>query len=113
MAKVANNVLARGLSGAIGNAVFRQMPDGSTWVSAIPDFSHRKFSKGQKKHQSRFKEAAAYARSAAKKYPIYAELTKGTTKNAYNVALSDWFNPPVISAPSAKPGAFASRRGMM
>jgi len=29
-------------------------------------------------------------------YPIYAELAKGTTKNAYNWALSDWFNPPVI-----------------
>ena len=28
--------------------------------------------------------------------PIYAELAKGTMKTAYNIALSDWFNPPVI-----------------
>jgi len=61
MAKVINNVLVRGLSGAVGNAIVRQMPDGSTWVSASPDFSCRKFSKGQKSHQRRFKEAAAPA----------------------------------------------------
>jgi len=96
MAKVKNNMFVRGLSGAIGNAVFRVMPDGSTWVSATPDFSHRKFSKGQKSHQSRFQQAVTYARDAAKRYPIYAELAKGTTKNAYNIALSDWFNPPVV-----------------
>ena len=96
MAKVENNVIVRGMSGSIGNLVFRQMKDGSTWVSVAPDFSRRKFSKGQKSHQSRFKEAASYARGAAKAQPIYAELARGTTKNAYNIALSDWFNPPVI-----------------
>ena len=111
MAKVKNNVLVRGLSGAIGNAVFRQMPDGSTWVSALPDFSHRKFSKGQKQHQNRFKEAAAYARTAAKKYPIYAELAKGTMKNAYNIALADWFNPPVIHRIERKVGAIRVEAG--
>jgi len=96
MAKVAKNVMVWGMSGSIGNLVFRQMKDGSTWVSATPNFSHRKFSKGQKSHQSRFKEAASYARGAAKVQPIYAELARGTTKNAYNIALSDWFTPPVI-----------------
>ena len=96
MAKVAKNVLVRGISGSIGDLVFRQMKDGSTWVSATPDFSHRKFSKGQQSHQSRFKEAASYARGAARVQPLYAQLAKGTTKNAYNIALSDWFNPPVI-----------------
>ena len=96
MAKVKNNVLVRGLSGAVGNVVFRQMPDGSTWVSASPDFSRRKFSQGQKAHQSRFQQAASYARGAAKVHPIYAELAKGTMKNAYNLALSDWFNPPAV-----------------
>ena len=96
MAKVHKNVIVQGMSGSVGDLVFRQMPDGSTRVSMKPDFSHRKFSQGQKDHQSRFKQAAGYARDAAKMYPIYAELAKGTTKNAYNWALSDWFNPPVI-----------------
>ena len=96
MAKVERNVMVRGWSGSVGGVVFRQMKDGSTWVSATPDLSQRKFSQGQKKHQRRFKEAAAYARDAAKKQPIYAELAKGTVKNAYNMALSDWFNPLVV-----------------
>ena len=61
MAKVQNNVLVRGIRGSIGEVLFRVMPDGKIYVSGKPDFSSRKFSKGQKNHQSRFKEAAAYA----------------------------------------------------
>lgn len=96
MAKVKSNPIVRGISGKIGNLVFRQMPGGETYVSGTPNFDKRKFSKGQKDHQSRFKQAVAYAREAAKTQPIYAELAKGTIKSAYNFALSDWFNPPVI-----------------
>jgi hypothetical protein len=97
MAKVKNNVMMRGISGTLGKQfVIRTMKDGSTIISAMPDFSNRKFSKGQLTQQSRLKEAAAYARPAAKTNPIYAKLAEGTTKNAYNIALSDWFNPPVI-----------------
>lgn len=96
MAKIHKNVIVQGLSGRLGNLVFRQMQDGSTRVCTKPDFSNRKFSQGQKDHQSRFRQAAAYAREAAKSQAIYAELARGTTKNAYNWALSDWFNPPVI-----------------
>jgi len=96
MAKVRKNSIAHGLSGGIGDLVFQDMPDGNTYVRGRPDFSRRKFSGGQKDHQSRFKRAAAYARDAAKSQPIYAELAKGTIKSAYNFALSDWFNPPVI-----------------
>jgi hypothetical protein len=74
------------------------MPGGDTYVSGTPDFSHRTFSKGQKDHQSRFRQASAFARQAAKTQPIYAQLAEGTVKSAYNFALSDWFNPPVIHA---------------
>ena len=97
MTKVKRHVLLEGMSGTLGkNLVFRQMRDGSTIVSAKPDFSRRIFSTEQLTHQSRFQEAVAYARLAAKTNPIYAELANGTTKTAYNIALSDWFNPPVI-----------------
>lgn len=97
MAKVKQNVVVQGISGTLGkNLVFRHMKDGSTIISMKQDFSNRVFSEGQLTHQSRFQEAAAYARNAAKTNPIYAELAKGTTKTAYNIALSDWFNPPVI-----------------
>jgi hypothetical protein len=104
MAKVQNNIFVRGLSGSLGDFVIRQMADGSTRVCKKPDFSRRKFSQGQKDHQSRFRQATGYARDAAKMYPIYAELAKGTTKNAYNWALSDWFNPPVIRRIERKEG---------
>jgi hypothetical protein len=96
MAKVNTNALIKALSGSLGGLVFCPMPDGSVIVSMPPNFSRRKFSKGQKDHQRRFREAVAYARQAAKTQPIYAELAKGTMKTAYNIALSDWFNPPVI-----------------
>jgi hypothetical protein len=97
MAKVVSNILVRGLSGGLGDQLmFRRLRDGRTILCVKPDFSKRKFSKGQKDHQSRFKEAAAYAREAAKTQPIYAQLAAGTMKTAYNIALSDWFNLPVI-----------------
>ncbi len=76
MAKVRCNAAVRELSGAIGNMVFRQMPDGSTYVSSKQDFSGRKFSQKQKDHQDRFRWAAAHAREAAKSEPIYAQLAK-------------------------------------
>ncbi len=96
MAKVEHNPVVRGISGAIGHLVFRQMPDGSTYVSGKHDFSRRKFSQGQKEHQSRFQEAVRYARNAARSQPIYAQLAAGTVLSPYNIALSDWFHPPVI-----------------
>jgi hypothetical protein len=97
MAKVRSNVLVRGLSGKLGGqVVFRNLRDGSTVVCVPPDFSKRVLSKDQKAHHAKFKEAAAYARDAAKSQPIYAELAVGTMKNAYNIALSDWFHAPKI-----------------
>jgi hypothetical protein len=97
MAKVRDNILVRGLSGKLGDQiVFRTLRDGRTIVCAKPDFSNRKLSRDQKEHHKRFKAAAAYARVAARTNPIYAQLAEGTMKNAYNVALGDWFHPPVI-----------------
>jgi hypothetical protein len=99
MAKVANNIFVRGLSGKLGGQfVLRRLRDGRTIVCNIPDFSNRKLSRDQKNHHKRFKMASAYAKSASRSNPIYAQLAKGTMKNAYNVALGDWFHPPVIHA---------------
>ena len=97
MAKVRNNIFVRGLSGKLGGQfVLRRLRDGRTVVCNVPDFSNRKLSKNQKEHHERFKAAAAYAQSASRGLPIYAQLAAGTMKNAYNVALGDWFHPPVI-----------------
>jgi hypothetical protein len=96
MAKAIMDELIKAFRGSIGGLVFRQMRDGSVVVSMRPMFHRRRFSKAQKEHQSRFKEATQYARFAARSQPIYAECARGTMKTAYNIALSDWFNPPVI-----------------
>ena len=96
MAIVVSNPLTKAFSGALGGLVFRQLPNGSVVVSLAPKFHRRKFSKGQKEHQQRFREASDYARGAARVHPIYAERAKETMKTAYNIALSDWFNPPVV-----------------
>ena len=95
MAKIKKNTLLEGLSGKVGNLVFRQMPDGSTTVSAKPDFSERVDSPAQKDQQARFKLAQAYA-SQAKDWPVYVEYARRNEKRAYNLALSDWLRPPVI-----------------
>jgi hypothetical protein len=46
------------------------------------------------------KAASAYARVASRENPIYEELarkkSKKKVKNAYNVAVGDWFNAPEI-----------------
>jgi hypothetical protein len=97
MAKVVDNILVRGLSGKLGTqVVIRRLRDGRTIVCNTPDFSNRKLSKGQKEHHKRFQEASAYAREASRTNPIYAKLAEGTMKNAYNVALGDWFHAPVV-----------------
>ena len=99
MAKVHNNIFVRGLSGKLaGQFVLRTLRDGRTVVCKIPDFSNRKLSKDQKNHHKRFRAASAYAKSASRSNPIYAQVAAGTMKNAYNVALGDWFHPPVIHA---------------
>jgi hypothetical protein len=97
MAKVVDNIVVRGLQGSVGNLVFRQGPRGETWVSRKPTFrENRTFSEGQKAHQGRFQEAAAYARGASKREPIYAELARGTGRSPYSFAVADWFHPPVV-----------------
>ena len=105
MAKVIDNPIIAGLSGKLGKwLVIRHMRDGRTIVLMRPDFSNRVFSGKQLDHQSRFQAAAAYAKAAAKTEPIYAMLAAGSGTPAYNIALSDWFKPPVIHAVTQRNG---------
>jgi len=65
-------------------------------VADVPDFSKRVLSTDQKAHHAKFKAGAAYAKAAQFSEPIYAQLAAGTMKTAYNIALGDYFHPPVI-----------------
>jgi hypothetical protein len=83
------------ISGKCGDAVFRQMKDGTTIIARKPDFSNRQFSQDQLDHQDKVKLAAAYG-VANKENPLYVKKAEGTNKNAYNVAFKDWFHAPVL-----------------
>jgi hypothetical protein len=97
MAKVRRSSIAYGFSGKFGrDLVFRRLRDGQTVAQTPPDFSERVLSPEQKLHHERIKAAAAYAKTASRSNPIYARLAAGTVKNAYNLALQDWFHAPAI-----------------
>lgn len=97
MAKVRKNIILEGVSGKFaGQVVFRHLRDGRTILAAVPDFSQRVLSEAQKEHHSKVKAASAYAKVASKVHPIYAQLAAGTTRNAYNMAIADFFHAPVI-----------------
>lgn len=97
MAKVRKNPVIQGISGRIGNLVFKQMRDGSTIVAAKQVLHNKKWSEKQLAHQARMKEAAAYGREA-QFHPVYVALAEKSTLTAYNFAFGDRMNPPVIHA---------------
>ena len=97
MAKVHNNIFVRGLSGAVGDQfVIKTTRSGKTIITNMPTFGEdRLFSEAQMSHQSAFREASAYARSA-KSQPVYVERANATNSIPYNVAISDWFGKPQV-----------------
>jgi hypothetical protein len=104
MAKIKKkNILIENLSGSVGDLVFRQMPDGSTRVSRKPVFSKRESSQAQLDQQNRIKLASAYA-SQAKTLPVYVERARRKKKTAFNLAMADWFHPPVIHSLERRDG---------
>jgi hypothetical protein len=95
--KVRRSAIFTKMSGTIDQDHYvRTTRDGRTIISLKPDFSNRQFSEAQLGNQSRIQQAAAYAKVACKENPIYGMKAKGIAQNAYNVAISDWFKPPVI-----------------
>ena len=97
MAKIWNNLFLEGLTGLVGDRIIlRRDAAGRTIICARPRPNpHRAFSDLQRAQLDRFREAAAYAVSAMHN-PVYAGLAHGTPRNAYNLAISDWFHPPQI-----------------
>lgn len=95
MAKVRKNPVIQGISGKIGNLVFKQLPDGSTIVTAKQVLHNKKWSKGQLAHQARMREAAAYGKEA-QYHPVYVGLAEKSTLTGYNFAFGDRLKPPVI-----------------
>ena len=92
MAKAENNVLFNGISGKYGNVILKNYSYG-TVISKIPDRSKVVLSVKQKKANSVFKEAVAYAKSVLadpKLQKQYKTKLKKKGSSLYHIALSDY-----------------------
>lgn len=111
MARSNHNIATHGLSGKVGQFVFRQK-DGRTFVSQTPR-AQGPPSEAQLDLRSRFKQAVLYAKAAvadAAMKLFYASKAKNG-RTAYNVAFGDFFKTPEIGDidASAYNGATGSR----
>lgn len=101
MAKVNKNVITKGLSGILGGMLVFRMVGNQTVVSTAPVTSKAP-TPAQKKQRERFQQAVLYARTQMTNPVIkaaYEALAKSKgAPNAYNVAVSDFFNKPTIEA---------------
>lgn len=98
MAKVKKNVVMNGLSGMLADqVVVKQDKAGRTIITVKPTFrDDREFSEAQQEQIEAFREAAQYAKVAAKTEAIYAEKAEDTPRSGYNVAIADWFHEPEV-----------------
>lgn len=104
MARVILDGTIKGLSGRMGDLIFRQLPDGTTQVTLAPRKKNsrqkkrawKKRSPAQKAHNKRFQEAVHFA-SASQTQPVYAGLAAAAPmRTAYSFALSDCLKPPEV-----------------
>ena len=97
MAKVANNIFIRGLSGSLGGQFVVKQGRNGTIVSKYPVFDkNRKFTEAQVDRQSKFRDAVAYAKGA-KGWAVYVEKAKASNRTPYHVAISDFCHAPEIT----------------
>ena len=94
MVKVILNPALRALSGTMAGMTFRQMY-GKQTLMKTPDMSKVKWSKAQKEHRKRFKQAVVYARMAMDNPKVRAHYEKAAAKKgkrAFQLAISDFFH---------------------
>lgn len=91
-----------GLSGRVGNLVFRRIADGTTYVQQAPGPSQRSGSAAQQQYRARFGAAAAYGRtqqaSAEGRAYYQSFVAAGRFASVYQVALADFLKPPQLLA---------------
>jgi hypothetical protein len=99
MARSKSNIVIEGLSGKIGNLVFRRRKkDGKVFVSAAPSPHKVGPTEAKKKVNDKFQQAVMYGKSVvANPYlkSLYAQKASGG-QTAFNVAVADYLNAPTI-----------------
>jgi hypothetical protein len=100
MAKVADNIIVKGIRGMLGDMlVFRQL-NGQTIVSAKPKKPTTRTPK-QQEGQERFRRAVAYAKASMgnpQLKELYATGIGVRCTSAHQVAIADFLNAPCIGA---------------
>ncbi len=94
MPRVKFNPLVDEIQGTLGNATFRRTHTGRVILSKKPDMSNVKWSKAQKEHRQRFKQAVAYAHAAMADEKVHANYVKAAAKlgkRPFDLAVSDYF----------------------
>ena len=107
MAKLKINPLFAGISGTLGDLVFKQTKDGQTIVSKRPRTSGAKPSEAQRLQRERFKVANAYARAALADPALratYEAIAEESGTSAYSTARDDYFRGNgLLSSPLPSP----------
>ncbi|OQP63241.1 hypothetical protein A3860_25465 [Niastella vici] len=97
MAESKNNYVMYGMSGKLGKLLIFRQRGGKTIATAIPN-RFNVFTEQQLEIQSKFKEAASWARGIlknAENRKFYSSLATGG-QSAFNMAIADWFTDPEI-----------------
>lgn len=100
MVKINKNLVLEGLIGAINKQFVLKQYGTKTIIASYPDMSRVVKTEKQKKENSRFALAVAYAKSQMANPVSKAEyLAKAAEegKRAYNLAISDFYTPPEIT----------------
>lgn len=93
MVKVILHPSIRRMSGKMGAFTYRWMY-GKQTVMKTPDMSNVKWSKAQKAHRKRFRDAIIYARMAMDDPKVrahYEKIAKKAGRQPFRVAVSDFF----------------------
>lgn len=94
MAKLILNSIFNGISGKVGDVVFRRSHTGEIILSRRPDMSHVQSSEAQKAQRQRFKQAVAYAKAAMAEPDVrlhYVQQAALLNKRPHDLAVSDYF----------------------
>lgn len=95
MPKVKLNPLFAGISGTMGDLVFKRTANGQTILARRPRKTNAEPSPAQNAQRERFKLASAYARAALADpdvRAIYEERAAKERKSAYALARTDYYD---------------------
>lgn len=101
MAQSTDNIVTFGMRGLVGRLLVFKQFFGRTIVAKRPKKTEIPFTADQQQVQTRFAEAATYAKAAIQDPGVKSayEAAAKPGQTAYNIAFADYFKAPVLSLP--------------